>query len=399
MTNTNRTTISTTINAIFATGKDSTILDLSVAKDHVFGLFAQEDIKALMSALWSKRSELVRLMYVADKPVFDGAPKAGSLEANDTGKPDENEVERAEAIKAVSLEVAIIERRIKSLEMQAKEETEEAGNKTADGGRFRFNLKQRQFKSYMESWDEWLVKQKADAEAGSIWLQKLELAQETVIIPHVSAQDAIDAFADAFDDSYTERVSTKAWDRLLDRFEQIGQCIANHDSFMAQFHGDLSESDKSAMAVENKAYRADMKSHQWWLDNVLLQPVGLLSHNGAPKHIINSPEWRTMVAKRKTGEANAQVAEAMAEVAEVQALTLQTQATLAIMDARAMLEQAQAALVAQQAALSARLNPVPTPAPEAPAPQEEVVDAPKAPTKGRAPRVHNNKGAAGFSTH
>lgn len=396
MTNTNRTTINTIVNAIFATGKDSTVADLSAPKAYVFGLFAQEDIKALMSALWSKRSELVRLMYVADKPIFDGQPAEGSLEANDTGKPDENAEERANAVKAVALEVAIIERRIKSLEMQAKEESEEAGKKTADGGRFRFNLKQRQFKSYMESWDEWLVKQKAEAEPNGIWLAKLELAQEGITLPHVSAQDAIDAFKDAFDDSYTEKVSAKAWDRLLDRFEQIGQCMANHDLFMAQ----CTDDDKAAMAVENKAYRADMKSHQWWLDNVLLQPVSLLAHNGAPKHIINSPEWRTMVAKRATSEANANVAEAMAEVAEVQALTLQTQATMAIMDARAMLEQAQAALVAQQAALSARLNPVPAPAPEAPAPQEEAqAEAPKPNAKGRAPRVHNGKGAAGFSTH
>ena len=94
----NRTNIANIVNAIFTLGFDKNIVDLAEPKYYEFGLFAQQDIKALASALWTTRTQIVGLMFVEDRALQD-QPQAGSLESNDTGRGDENAEERAEAVR------------------------------------------------------------------------------------------------------------------------------------------------------------------------------------------------------------------------------------------------------------------------------------------------------------
>jgi hypothetical protein len=396
----NRTQIANIVNAIFAMAKNDDIKNLATPKEFEFGLFAQQDIKALMSALYSKRIELVKLQYVADKPLFDGQPQDGSLEANDSGVPDEYAEERAVEIKQVAFELAIIERRIKSLEMQAAEESEEAGNKTQDGGRIRFNLKTRQFKPYMDSFEDYLIKAKAEAKPNTAWLAKIEKCQETIVLPHVTAQDAIDQFKDMTDDSFVTKVSDKAWERMLERFEEAGQELTRHDFVMAQFNN-LSDADRKdqmpLIAEENKEFKYNMKQHSWWIDNVFLEPIALLAHEGAPKHIINSPEWRTHEARIKAAEAQANAQEAMAATAEAEAMILQCNANMALFTARQMQIQMEQKLAQQQAMMNAMFTPPAAPAPVEPPAAEAPSVEPKPAIRGRAPRTLTGRGAAGFA--
>lgn len=388
----NRTNIANIVNAVFTLGHDETLINLATPKAYEFGLFAQQDIKALASALWTTRTQIIGLMYVEDRALQD-RPQPGSLEDNDTGRGDENAEERAEAIKILLHEQSIIERRIRSLELQAKEETEEAGRREHDGSRFKFNRTLRPFTSFIETFDEWISKRKAEAQPNSPWLAKLEAAQE-LVPPHVTAQDAIDEFKDLVDASYVDKTSAKAWDRLLERFEMAGACIAKHDKYMADVNA-LTTSDlekmKPLIAIENREYRDEMRSHEWWLKTVLLEPVALLAHSGTPKILLDSPEWRTHVAKRKASDAQAKAQEALAQTAEAEATILQIEANMTLFNARKQLAATQAKLDEQLAQMNAMFNP---PASQ-PAPQLEV-PAPEAP-KGRKPRVITGRGAAGFA--
>lgn len=427
----NRTSIHNAVTAVFAMHLVTDIKNLVPTSQFEFGLFADQDIKVLMSTLWTKRSELVNLMYVEDTPVH-GQPAEGSLETNDTGRGDENEEERAEAVKVVIHEIAVITRRIKSLEMQAGEETEEAGKKTKDGARFRFNLKNRQFKSYLDTMGEWLIKRKAEVKPGS-YLTKLEMVEAMIEdsegryssievfsddcthydnitvgageISTVTAQTAIDEFKDLADDEFLTKVSIKAWDRLIERLELAGEDIIKHTQFMALFNArteDERKDLKTEVSEENKDYKSTMRNHDWWFKNVLLQPLSLLAHTGCPTYLINSPEWRTEDAKLKA-------ADALAKVAEINATMAETNANIALFDANEKLMEMNDLLAKQQAIMASRMAKYTTPV-AAPiiAPVVDVipVEPPKpqakAPVTTRAPRIAPNRNSAAggkFATH
>lgn len=365
----NRTTVASAVNALFVMGRAQEIESMRTVP-YEFGIFAEQDIRALISMVYSLRIELVRLMHVSDKPLQD-QPAEGSLDANDTGRPDEQAEEREQAIKDVSYGLAILERHLQSLDDQARKDLEEAGNRTQDGGRFRFNFQRPQYKSFVDSWEDWLSKQKADAEPNSVWLKKLELAEETVFIPFVSAQEATDEYRSYLDDNRLDASSERAWDRLIERAAMAGDELAKHQKAVDAYNALDAEGQKresSYFAQQCREHKREMKSHDWWMDR-LLEPAALLAHLGAPKVLLDSPEWRTKKAEQAAHNARLQAQEAQAQLAEVQALMLQQEANMQLMEARAQLARQQELMLVQQQAQQQRMielgliqAPVPSPA-------------------------------------
>ena len=140
----NRSIIASQVNAAFVlhVGTDR-VSDLisRFAENSVpfeYGLFPEQDQRVVASVFYSTVSELISLMKYEDKPLQD-QPKNGSLEANDTGRGDEAEEERALARVETYQRLAALERHSKSLHERARAVLEEAGHKTGDGGRVRYN--------------------------------------------------------------------------------------------------------------------------------------------------------------------------------------------------------------------------------------------------------------------
>lgn len=367
-------------------------LSAIVPSAYVFGLFAQEDIRILASALNSVRRELISMQFVQDKPLQD-RPAEGSLDANDTGKPDEHADERAVAIKDAAYEAAIIERRIRSLELQAKEETEEAGKTTADGGRIRFTRRSVQFRSYVPSWDDFIVEMKEQAEPNSMWLAKIEQAQETVDIPYVSAQDAIDNVHGSFDEDGTlKRAGERAWNRIVELSIEWHELSTKHEGVMSSFNAMEREDQQrlmGAIAAENKEYKAQMRKLTFKVEKAL-EAVNLLAITGIPTWLVESPYWMTAEAEKATKHALGQLAIAKAKIQQVDAQT-------ALLDADEALAAANALLKAKSNALLQRVLPPAEVAPTEAAPAPTEASAPVAPTATVGKPRNIGGGAAGFA--
>ena len=111
----NRSIIASQVNAAFVlhVGTDR-VSDLisRFAENSVpfeYGLFPEQDQRVVASVFYSTVSELISLMKYEDKPLQD-QPRKGSLEANDTGRGDEAEEERALAREETYQRLAALER-------------------------------------------------------------------------------------------------------------------------------------------------------------------------------------------------------------------------------------------------------------------------------------------------
>ena len=209
MTKFNRTPIAAAVNGSFNTLIDGeTVKDiiarLSTPVEYEFGVFADQDIRVLVSMYYALIFELVSLMPYEDKPLQD-APKVGSLEANDTGVEDRFSIEREEAIKDVLQGIAYIHRHLESLDERARKELEEAGQRQQDGGRIRFNRKQRVYKSMVKDMQDVLIDMKLrEPLSNQRRIAQIEAAMECNL-PKVSETDAGQAFVDYLDDDRIER--------------------------------------------------------------------------------------------------------------------------------------------------------------------------------------------------
>lgn len=343
----NRTRISAIVKALFAMDLDTKLSTMETVPFIPDGVIADQEYRALVSMIYSVRSDIVRLMNGSDKPL-QGADRPGSVGTNDNGTTSDFELERDALLQSALRCHAILERHAETLADKVRKDSEEAGLMTNDGGRYRIVKKGREFHGYLNTWDEFLLDLKTKAVAGTSWAIKIGHAEE-LVFPIVSAQDATDEYLEYFEDENVTKVSHKAWDKLLDAAEQYGTLMTEHEFTMANFNElpkEFKERAKSEINLENRNFRQESRNSEYWI-NRFLEPWALLCHTGAPKNLVDSPEWRTAAAYKRAALARAKLAEVNAQASELEAMNAEAEAYNALAVAR----QRMAALAARNEAL------------------------------------------------
>lgn len=394
------TEIATAVRGIYDLGLEGNIIAPKIP--FMLGVDAVQDYRAIVSFVYSLRIDIISLMYVSDKPLQD-RPTEGSLEDNDTGRADENELERLELLEEACRVHAAFSRHAQSLSEKARTETEEAGKRTADGGRFRLGRKNRGFNAYLNSFEDWLVDQKANATKDSIWLQKLELAEEEVGFPIISETDAQIIVDDYFADETAEKISHKAWAKLVGNMLTYGENLDAHNKKIEAFNAsDRSEAKTAQFAQDCKEFRAIRKSALWWNERHI-SPWALLCATGTPAYLTNSSEWRTQAALKRAAEAKCKAQEAQAAATEAMATSTEIEANMALFAARNALAIVQAKVAKQLADFEAMTSPkkpkdapLPKKAPKGAErkakDRKDVSNLPKFPANpGRDPRLNTGK--------
>ena len=371
MNTTNRTIIAAQVKALFTLDLDTKIFNMEVVPFIADGVIADQEYRALVSMIYTVRSDIVRLMNGDDKPLQD-VDKPGALGTSDNGTVSDFEIERGVLLASALRCHAVLERHSETLAEKARKDSEEAGRKTDDGGRYRIARKGREFRGYLNTWDEFLLDLKSKAVAGTAWAIKIAHAEE-LVFPMVSAQCATDEYLEYFEDENVTKVSLKAWDKLLDAAETYGTLLIEHERTMGDFNElpkEFKERAKSEIAIENVNFRQESRNSEYWI-NRFLEPWALLCHTGAPKALVDSPEWRTAAAYKRVSAAKAKVAEVNAQALELEAMNAEAEAYEALSAARKRM----AALAARNEAL---MNGTPEPKVEIEASSEEVMETIKA---------------------
>jgi hypothetical protein len=330
----NRTRISNIVKAVFFMSLDERLSDMEIVPFTPDGVFADQEYRTLVSMIYGVRFDIVRLMDGSDKPLQDEA-KAGSLGTQGNGPALDFEIEREFLLHDALRCHAILERHAQTLEEKARNDSEEAGRRTNDGGRYRIARKGREFRGFLNTWDEFLLDLKSKAVAGSPWAIKIDEAEE-LVFPLVSAQDATDEYLKYFEVDNVTKVSHKAWDKLTDALEQYGMLLVTHDNAMCEFNElpvEFKDRAKSLVAIENSTFRQESRNSEYWV-NRFLEPWALLCHTGLPKALIDSPEWRTATAHKRAAAARIKVAEITAQALELEAMNAEAEALEALAAAR-----------------------------------------------------------------
>lgn len=399
----NRTIIAQVVAASFnLTIGDERLCDVlkRVAKPsgYVFGLFPEQDMRVCTSAYYSLVNRLIALQIVQDKPLQD-QPQAGSLEANDNGQPDERSLEREEEIKEVIRDLSALERHLVSLSEFCRKMNEEAGQRTQDGGRVRFNRK---------NGSDWIMPvpefevviddQIARSIPGSSWYLKAHKAKETVVLRSMSETEASQVVSDLLTDpSSLDRVSQRAWDNLVDLMSDCGMELMRHEKVMKDLNDELeavqaaysvreqrrvhTEGVKARMAHETTLHRENLNFPKWMLEK-RLEATALLAHAGTPKWILESPEWLTQEAKEAAAKAQADLSMAQAQMAQMNANMLLMEVNMQLMQQQKAMAEMQAQMNKRMQEFKAMTEPV-KPAKEKKA-KKETLEA-KAPVAKLAP--------------
>ncbi len=344
-----------------------------------FGIFAEQDVRALVSMYYTLVYQLVGLQSVTDRPLQD-APKEGSLEWNDTGRADEQALAREEAIQQCLRGIAVLGRHLRSLHSKAVKDTEEAGNRTNDGGRLRFNFKSTAFKPYAKSLEEILIDMRAETPAADVRrLAQIDMAAD-LNPPVVAETDAGQEFMDYMDPMKLVAGSVRAANAVIDQLIDLGDILVRHEARMAELNAERNEANlivnreqrklavdsvMSRMAMERNQYRLDTNRPLWMLKQ-RLSPVAFLRHEGALRELTESAEWRAAEALERAKMARIKVVEAQAATTEIEATMAEQEANMALYKARQQQLAMQRALDAQSkefAALVAGNKPVSAKAP------------------------------------
>lgn len=369
-----------------------------------FGLFADQDIRACQSMYYTLIFQLVNLMRADDKPLQDRA-KEGSLDANDTGRADENELAREEAIDDVLHGIAYLQRHLRSLDERARKELEEAGQRTADGGRVRFGLKNRVYKSMIKDVEEVLIDMKTrEPVSNTRRLAQIDMALD-LNIPHVSETDAAQAFMDYMDPVRLDRGSQRAAEAVIDTLTELGQLVEMHNSQMSQLNAERQEamalrnpqdrkiatdSVMSRMALCRNEHRQNTNYPMWMLKQ-RLAPIALLQHTGALSQLIDTPEWRAAEAHERAQAAKAKAQEVQASMMEMEAMMAEQEANMQLLVLRQQQMEMQKRMAAQQAEFEAMFAPKKTKAPKAEKPSAVLTEGKlEAEVKAEKPKVINS---------
>ena len=423
--NANRTIIASQVNAasMLFVGTDR-VFDLikrfsGKSVPFAYGLFPEQDQRVVASVFYMTIGEAISLAKFADKPPQD-QPKAGSLDANDTGRGNEQDEERAQAQADAFMRLAALERHSESLYERARTVLEEAGQKTGDGGRIRYNRQSNgwvmpQMRTYEALKDAiaratpntpWMFKAQATLDAlyessyfsededGVLYAKMAEMDAEAIVLELLTEATNVDACA------------AKAWDRIGETLIELGHESARHDKAMAKLNEDLqivneayrnpqerktkADTVKAEMAAETKEHKAAIR-YPLWLLTKQFEPVSLLAHdNTFAKQLVDSPEWRTHEAQETAAKARADAAMAQAQMAEMEA-------NMALMDANFNLMKIRAAMAEQQKAMEKQMKEMAEFMKPAKAEKPAKAKAPKAekPAKAEKPMP---KGANVLST-
>jgi len=385
MNTTNITTIGLAVKAAFGLVIDGqrvseAIRTCAVPVPYEFGVFAEQDVRAVVSMYYTLIYQIVGLQAVnVDRPLHD-VPKEGSLAANDTGRPDEAALLREEAIENCLRGIAVLGRHLRSLHSRAAKDAEEAGRRTGDGGRLRFNFKSTAFRPYAKEYDEVLLDMKAETPPSDVRrLAQIDAASE-LNLPLVAETDAMVEFMDYMDPIKLSAGSIRAANAVIDQLVDLGDILMRHEARMTELNAERSEANlisnreqrkvavdsvMSRMALERNQYRLDTNRPLWLLKQ-RLAPVAFLKHEGALRELTESAEWRAAEALERARLARVKVVEAQAATAEIEASILEGEANMALYRARQAQLAMQRALDEQQkefAALVAGNKPAPLPVP------------------------------------
>ena len=411
----NRSIIASQVNAAFVlhVGTDR-VSDLisRFAENSVpfeYGLFPEQDQRVVASVFYSTVSELISLMKYEDKPLQD-QPKNGSLEANDTGRGDEAEEERALARVETYQRLAALERHSKSLHERARAVLEEAGHKTGDGGRVRYNRQSSAWVMPQMSTQEALKDAIARATPNTPWMFKAQIALDELVGSTYFYEDEDGVLHSGMAETDAEGIvlellttatnvdscAAKAWDRISATLVDLGLEMDRHDKVMAELNEDLqtvneayrnpqerktkADTVKAEMAAETKEHKAAIR-YPLWLLTKQFEPVSLLAHdNTFAKQLVNSPEWRTHEAQETAVKARADAAMAQAQMAEMEANMALMEANMNLMKIRAAMAEQQKAMEKQMKEMAEFMKPAKAKA-EKPAKEPK---APKAEKKAKA---------------
>lgn len=381
MTNTtnNMSAIGLAVKAAFGLSLDGqrvsdAIKTCAVPTPYEFGIFAEQDVRACVSMYYTLVYQLVGLQPVNDRPLQD-APKEGSMEWNDTGRPDEQALAREEAIEQCLRGIAVLGRHLRSLHSKATKDTEEAGHRTGDGGRLRFNFKSTVFKPYAKSLEEILIDMRAETPPSDVRrLAQIDLAADRNL-PLVAETDAGQEFMDYMDPVKLVAGSIRAANSVIDQLIDLGDILVRHEGRMAELNAERNEANMivnreqrklavdsimSRMTMERNQYRLDTNRPLWMLKQ-RLSPVAFLRHEGALRELTESAEWRAAEALERAKMARIKVVEAQAATTEIEANMAEQEANMALYKARQQQLAMQKALDAQSrefAALVAGNKPV-----------------------------------------
>lgn len=411
----NRSIIASQVNAAFTlyVGTDR-VSDLisRFAENSVpfeYGLFPEQDQRVVASVFYSTVSELISLMKYEDKPLQD-QPKKGSLEANDTGRGDEAEEERALARVETYQRLAALERHSKSLHERARAVLEEAGHKTGDGGRVRYNRQSSAWVMPQMSTQEALKDAIARATPNTPWMFKAQIALDDLVESSYFYEDEDGVLHSGMAETDAEGIvlellteatnvdscAAKAWDRISATLVDLGLEMDRHDKVMAELNEDLqtvneayrnpqerktrADTVKAEMAAETKEHKAAIR-YPLWLLIKQFEPVSLLAHdNTFAKQLVNSPEWRTHEAQETAAKARADAAMAQAQMAEMEA-------NMALMEANMNLMKIRAAMAEQQKAMEKQMKEMAEFMKPAKAKAEKPAKEPKAPKAEKKAKV------------
>ena len=411
----NRSIIASQVNAAFVlhVGTDR-VSDLisRFAENSVpfkYGLFPEQDQRVVASVFYSTVSELIALTEYSDKPLQD-QPRKGSLEANDTGRGDEAAEERALARVETYQRLAALERHSKSLHERARAVLEEAGHKTGDGGRMRYNRQSSAWVMPQMSTQEALKDAIARATPNTPWMFKAQIALDDLVESSYFYEDEDGVLHSGMAETDAEGIvlellteatnvdscAAKAWDRISATLVDLGLEMDRHDKVMAELNEDLqtvneayrnpqerktkADTVKAEMAAETKEHKAAIR-YPLWLLTKQFEPVSLLAHdNTFAKQLVNSPEWRTHEAQETAAKARADAAMAQAQMAEMEANMALMEANMNLMKIRAAMAEQQKAMEKQMKEMAEFMKPVKTKA-EKPAKEPK---APKAEKKAKA---------------
>lgn len=413
--NANRTIIASQVNAasMLFVGTDR-VFDLikrfsEKSVPFAYGLFPEQDQRVVASVFYTTIGEAISLAKFEDKPLQD-QPKAGSLDANDTGRGNEQDEERAQAQADAFMRLAALERHSESLHERARTVLEEAGQKTGDGGRIRYNRQSNgwvmpQMRTYEALKDAiaratpntpWMFKAQATLDAlyessyfsededGVLYAKMAEMDAEAIVLELLTEATNVDVCA------------AKAWDRIGETLIELGHESARHDKVMARLNEDLqivneayrnpqerkTKADvvKAEMAAETKEHKAAIR-YPLWLLTKQFEPVSLLAHdNTFAKHLVESPEWRTQEAREMAAKAQADAAMAQSQMAEMQANMALMEANMNLMRIRKAMAEQQEAMNKQMKEMTEFMKPVKEPK----EPKEPKSKAPKVEKRAKA---------------
>lgn len=407
--NANRTIIASQVNAasVLFVGTDR-VFDLikrfsEKRVPFAYGLFPEQDQRVVASVFYTTIGEAISLAKFEDKPLQD-QPKAGSLAANDTGRGNERDEERAQAQADAFMRLAALERHSESLHERARTVLEEAGQKTGDGGRIRYNRQSNGWVMPQMRTYEALKDAIARATPNTPWMFKAQIALDDLVESSYFYEDEDGVLHSGMAETDAEGIvlellteatnvdscAAKAWDRISATLVDLGLEMAHHDKVMAELNEDLqtvneayrnpqerktkADTVKAEMAAETKEYKAAIR-YPLWLLTKQFEPVSLLAHdNTFAKQLVNSPEWRTQEARETAAKARADAAVAQAQMAEMEANMALMEANMNLMKIRAAMAEQQKAMEKQMKEMAEFMKPVKTKGPKAEKPKAEKAE-------------------------